>query len=360
VKAVVKTGRGEGRVELREVSEPEVRPGWVLLEVSGVGICGTDVHILHDEHPYWPPVTLGHEFSGRIAAVGSGVEGWVEGDRVVCEPHAGACGVCHLCRRGYHQLCAEKRSPGWGIDGAMARYVAVPAHLLHRIPDEVSDRAASVCEPTAISVSAIERVGIEPGDTVAVFGPGPIGLLTAMVARALGTDRVVVIGRSSSEQRLRVASELGLEVWNSSESDVVAVAQETTSGRGFDVAIDTSGAAAAIAAGVQMLRRRGRLCAVGVSGQETIEFPWDAALFRALDVAFSFSSSYTSGDRSLSLMRSGVLDVEPLTTVFPLENWREAFGAVEGREVVKALLSPNIDHPRYAGEETADESPGKE
>jgi L-iditol 2-dehydrogenase len=340
LKALVKTERGEGHLELRDVDEPQARRGWVVLEVIGTGICGTDLHILHDEHPYWPPVTLGHEFAGRVAEVGDDVEGWSPGDRVVCEPHAGACGVCHLCRRGLVQLCAHKRSPGWGIDGALARYVAVPAHLLHRVPDDVSDLAAAVCEPTAISASAFERAGVAPGETVVVLGPGPIGLICAMIARSLGAGRCVVVGRSSSRARLDVAEQVGLEVWDSGECDVVEAALSGTDGRGADLVVDTSGAGAAIADGVRMLRRRGRLCALGVSGADAIEFPWDEALFRALDVSFSFSSSYTSWDAALSLLSGGGVGVEPLITAYPLERWQEAFRALEQREVVKAVLTP--------------------
>lgn len=343
MKAVVKTQQADGYVELLNVDEPTPEPGWVVLEVVGVGICGTDIHILHDEHPYWPPVTLGHEFAGRIAEVGPEVEGWRVGERVVCEPHAGACGVCHLCRRGFVQLCADKRSPGWGIDGALARYVAVPAHLLHRVPDEVSDLAAAVCEPTAISVSAIERVGVNPGETAVVLGPGPIGLITAMVIRAMGADRVIVVGRSSSRHRLQAGAELGLETWNSEEVDVVEAARGATGGRGVDLLVDTSGAASAINSGVHMLRKRGRMCAVGVSGRQSMEFPWDEALMRAIDINFSFSSSYTSWNGALSLLRSGAVDVEPLTTTFPLERWEEAFQQLESRDVVKAVITPQPD-----------------
>lgn len=340
MKAVVKTQKAPGHIELLDVPEPAVRPGWVVLDVIGAGICGTDVHILHDEHPYWPPVTLGHEFAGRIAEVGPDVEGWGVGDRVVCEPHQGSCGVCHLCRRGFHQLCAQKRSPGWGIDGALAARVAVPAHLLHRVPDEVSDRAAVVCEPTAICVSAYERAGVAAGDTVAVFGPGPIGLICAMVARALGAGRAVVIGRSSSARRLEVAAGAGIEVWNSDERDVVQAALEATGGRGVDLVMETSGGGGAIDAGIRMLRRRGRFCALGVSGRKTLEVPWDQAMFRALDVTFSYSSSYTSWDGALALMRSDALALEALTTSFALADWQKAFDAVEARTVVKAVLEP--------------------
>jgi L-iditol 2-dehydrogenase len=339
MKALVKTRRGPGGLELLEVPEPQARPGWVVIAVTAAGICGTDVHILHDQHPYWPPVTLGHEFTGRIHAIGDGVEGWAEGDRVVCEPHAGACRNCHLCRRGYIQLCPEKRSPGWGIDGGLADYVAVPAHLLHRVPDGVDDRAAAVCEPTAIAVTATERVGIEPGDRVAVIGPGPIGILSAMVVRGLQASPVI-IGRASSAGRLAFAESLGFETWRVDEVDLTEAALGASDGRGLDVVIDTSGAASAIAAGVRMLRRRGRLCALGVSGQPDIPFPYDEALFRAIDLVCSFSSSYTSWDRALALIEAGTVDPAPLTTRFALTSWEQAFDAVERREVVKAQLTP--------------------
>jgi L-iditol 2-dehydrogenase len=340
VKAVVKTQRGDGHLALLDVDKPRARPGWVVLEVIGAGICGTDVHILHDEHPYWPPVVLGHEFAGRIAELGPGVEGWQVGERVVCEPHQGACGVCHLCRRGLMQICAHKRSPGWGIDGALARHVAVPAHLLHAVPEAVSDRAAVVCEPTAIAVTALNRVRVVPGDTVVVLGPGPIGLLCAMAARGMGAGRVAVVGRGTSARRLEAARELGLEVWRSDELDVVEAAREATRGRGADVVVDSSGSEDAIASGVRMLRRAGRLCAVGVSGRERLRVPWDEALFRALDVAFSFSSAYESWDGALALLASGAVRAEPLVTTFPLAQWEEAFRAVEERTVVKAVLEP--------------------
>jgi L-iditol 2-dehydrogenase len=337
--AVVKTERGPGHVALLDVPEPEVRPGWVVLEVSGAGICGTDIHIVEDEHPYWPPVTLGHEFAGRVAEVGDGAEGWAPGDRVVCEPHAGACGTCHLCRRGLVQLCAHKRSPGWGIDGALAPRVAVPAHLLHRVPDEVSDRAAAVCEPTAVCVSAFERMPAGIGETVVVVGPGPIGILAALIARATGAGRVILIGRGSSARRLDVAAGLGLEVWRSDERDVVSDALDATDGRGVDLVVDTSGAGPAIASGVRMLRRRGRMCALGVAAGD-VEFPYADAMHRALDLTFSLSSSPTAWDGALALMRSGAIDVEPLVTSFPLAAWEDAFAALARREVVKAVLTP--------------------
>ena len=219
MKALRKLAAADEHLELVEVPEPKPEPGWVVLEVTYAGICGTDLHIAHNQFPSWPPVTLGHEFCGRVADVGAEVEGWLPGDRVVCEPHSLACGRCHLCRRGHAELCAAKRSPGWGIDGGMAAQVAVPAHLLHRVPDAVSDLVAAMCEPTAIAVTAAERMPVEPGSTVAVFGPGAVGLLAAMVTRACGAGRTVVVGRASSRARLELAGELGFDTWEAGGTD---------------------------------------------------------------------------------------------------------------------------------------------
>jgi L-iditol 2-dehydrogenase len=340
VKALRKLSAADEELALVDVEAPAAPPGWVVLDVVYAGICATDVHIAHNAFPSWPPVTIGHEFVGRVAAVGLGVAGWEVGARVVCEPHSLACGVCHLCRRGFAHLCASKRSPGWGIDGGMARQVAVPAHLLHRVPDALGDVAAAMCEPTAIAVTALERTPVLPGETVVVFGPGPIGLLTALVARACGAGDVAVVGRASSAARLALAGELGLDTIDSTATSVADGVAARTEGRGADLVIEASGSAEAIASGIAALRRRGRMCVVAVSGRPTLEVPWDLGMSRALDISFSLSSSWSSWDGALALMGRGALDPTPLATVFPLGEWRAAFDALERRRVVKALLDP--------------------
>jgi L-iditol 2-dehydrogenase len=126
---------------VREVPTPPIRDDdWVLIRVKAAGVCGTDLHIWHDQFTYWPPVVLGHEFSGEIVETGPKVRNFKAGDRVVAEPHSLACGLCENCRQGRIQLCEHKRSPGWGIDGAFADYVTMPETLLHRIPGDMSWR----------------------------------------------------------------------------------------------------------------------------------------------------------------------------------------------------------------------------
>lgn len=342
MRALRKPAKGVHALVLERVPAPRPRPGWVVLDVRLAGICGTDLHIVADEFASWPPVTLGHEFTGTIRELGEGVTGWTVGQRVVCEPHALACGRCHLCRRGLAHLCADKKSPGWGIDGGFAEQVVVPADLLHPVPESVDDVAAGLVEPLAIVVTAFERTPVPPGGTVLVLGPGPIGILAALTATATGAGQVALVGRPSSAGRLALAADLGVEVWDSSRCDVPDTAYARTRGRGVDLVVETSGAAEAIAQGIGALRRQGRMCVLGVPGPEPIPVPWGLAMNRAVDIAFSLSSSWSSWDAALALLARGVLDARPLASVFPLTDWEQAFAATRTRAVVKALLDPHI------------------
>lgn len=340
MKALRKLAAADEHLTLVDMPEPVARAGWVVLDVTYAGICGTDLHITHNAFPSWPPVTLGHEFTGRIQAVGPGVHGWAVGDRVVAEPHSLACGTCDLCRRGYAHLCPHKRSPGWGIDGGFAEQVAMPAHLLHHVPESVSDIGAGLAEPTAVVVTAYERMPVEPGSAVMVFGPGPIGILAALVAQAAGAGETVLVGRSSSAGRLELARSLGLTVWDSHALDVAAAARKVTEGRGVDLVVETSGSGEAVASGLAALRRRGRMCVLGVGSAPTEPVPWGLAMDRAVDVSFSLSSSASGWVGALALLARGAVDPAPLATVFPLESWAGAFEATTARTVVKALLQP--------------------
>lgn len=332
----------DDHLELVEVPVPRAAPGWAVLDVIYAGICGTDVHITHNSFPSYPPVTLGHEILGVVAEPGDGVT-IPPGTRVVCEPHSLACGTCHLCRRGHAELCAAKRSPGWGIDGAMAARVAVPAHLLHAVPDAVGDRAAALTEPTAVVLSGYERTPVPPGGVVLVVGPGPIGILAALVARACGAGRVVLVGRPSSNARLELAASLGVETWlddGTGPSPAERIRDETA-GRGADLVVESSGSAGGIATCIDAARRRGAMLVLGVPDGRAVEVPWGVAMNRALDVTFSLSSSWSSWDAALALMATGALDPAPLATVVPLHRWEDAFAALAARTAVKALISPN-------------------
>jgi L-iditol 2-dehydrogenase len=233
----------------------------------------------------------------------------------------------------------------------MAAQVAVPAHLLHVVPDEVTDQAAALTEPTAIVLSGYERAPVPVGGTVLVVGPGPIGILAALVARAAGAGRVVLAGRPSSKGRLELAAALGIETWlddgspDDGSSGIADRAHAGTAGRGADLVVETSGSAGGIATCVRAARRRGSMLVLGVPDGPSVEVPWGVAMNRALDVVFSLSSSWSSWDAALALMAAGAVDPAPLATVFPLERWEDAFAAFAGRTAVKALIDPSVEPP---------------
>jgi L-iditol 2-dehydrogenase len=344
MKAVVKYSKGKGMIEMREVPEPGVGAGEVLIEVKAVSVCGSDLHIFHDNHPYWPPVILGHEFSGVIAEVGDGVNGWKAGDRVVSETRTGACGVCYTCQSGFRQVCDQKRAYGIGINGAYAKYVAGPASLLHRLPDAIPFDAAATMEPIAVCVTSIlERCGLQAGESVVITGPGPIGLISVAVAKASGAAGIVVNGRNLDEGiRFEKARELGSDVTvNVDTTDPVERVLALTDGLGADVLIETSGGAAAISQAFEMVRRLGRICAIGISGKQEVPIPYDRGIFKALRYDFCFSSSWTAWERSIRLVSRGLLPAEKLITHrLPLEKWEEAFHLLESLQAAKVILVP--------------------
>ena len=344
--ALVKTAKGKGLIELKEVPVPEIAGDEVLIEVKAAGICGTDLHIYHDEFPYWPPVILGHEFAGVIARVGKNIEGWKPGDRVVGEPHTLACGKCWLCRMGNRQLCPSKRSPGWGIDGCFARFMRYPEPaLLHRLPDGLAFEEAVFVEPAANVVhDVLERARVEPADVVAVIGPGPIGFMAAMAVKACGASKVCLLGAAVDEEvRLPAARRIPVidHVWNVQKNDVVSRIVDLTAGRGADLVVEASGTEAGIVLGLELVRKMGRFSAIGLTAREKIPFPYDAAMFKAVDFFFNLSTSYSSWDTAISLIASKKIDVKPLVThKGGLDRWADFFDALDGKKGIKGIFLP--------------------
>ncbi len=344
MKALVKTAKGIGNIELRDVEAPRPKDDEVLIQIAACGICGTDIHVKNDNFPYWPPVTLGHEFAGTILEAGKDCKVMEVGDRVVAEPHTKACGQCSLCRTGNIQICAEKRSPGWGIDGGMAEYICYPEKLLHRIPDHMTWDQAAVVEPVANIVSdLLERTRVEAGDVVVVQGPGPIGLMAAMAARAVGASEVVLIGTPGDlAVRFKKAEELGFtHLVNVAETDPVEYVANLTGGRGADVVVECSGSPRAIPLIPDLLRKLGRVCVIGLTGGKKVELEWDKFAFKAATVVFNLSTYYTSWDKTIDLIASGRIEAEKLVThKMKLEEWEQAVEAIESLEAIKVVLVP--------------------
>ncbi|MFQ5762609.1 MAG: zinc-binding dehydrogenase [Candidatus Bathyarchaeia archaeon] len=344
MKALVKTAKGEGHVELLNIEQPSIAGDEVLLRIDAAGICGTDLHIYHDKAYYVPPVTLGHEYAGTVVEVGPRVESVKEGDRVT-SPATIPCGECHLCRIGSPNRCiGHKRILGAvGSDGAFASYMKVPARILHKIPKGISAEEAATIEPAACAVHAVaERMKVDVGDCVVVLGPGPMGLLALQVAKAEGASPVIVAGVESDVQRLRTAEQLGADVIVNVEAENLRqTVEKHTQGLGADVVIEASGAAAAQRDCFDLARRRGRVCLLGLSGT-SVNVTLDKVIEGELDIVGSWGTLWTSWRKALNLLSSGRVKVAPLIgSRLRLEEWEKGFKLMEDRVALKVLLMPS-------------------
>jgi len=339
MKALVKTRRGVGNVELLDVLEPAAGPGEALIEVQACGICGTDINIYYDRSETRPPVIMGHEFSGIVRELGAGVEHIRVGDRVVSETTVWSCGVCRYCRMGCYDICPKRLGLGRGGNGAFARYLVMKAVMLHHLPGDVDFIAGALTEPLACCVhAATEFTQISAGDLVLVTGDGAIGLLSLQVAKASGAT-VVFCGHH--EERLALARDLGADfAFNTTEQDPTARVKELSDGYGADVVLECSGSAAAANMGLDLLRLRGQYTQVGLFGRAvTLDFGKVAT--KELKVAGSFNQQWTSWERALRYLREGTVRTRPLVSdILPLSRWQEGFASYEKRKASKVILVP--------------------
>ncbi len=336
--AVVNFAPAKGSVEIRELERPSIGPDDVLLEVANVGVCGSDLHQWTADHS-WPvnyPVVLGHEFGGRIVAVGNQVTGWQEGDRVVSETAAVIDGNSPLSRQGLYNLDPKRKGFGYGVNGAMTRYVRVPARCLHRVPDQLPFEQACLTEPCAVAYNAVlVNSLIRPGDRVIVIGPGTIGILCAAMAKLAGAE-VAVLGLDTDHGRLLVARQYGCDT-------VVGDATEWANrydGLGADCVIDAAGHSATLALALKYVRPNGQITKVGW-GPQPMNFSIDPLVQKNVTLQGSFSHNWPIWEKVISLLASGKLDVRPIIGgVWPLEEWRTAFNEMHSGKVVKSVLRP--------------------
>ena len=256
--------RGPHAVAIESVPEPKAPgPGQVTLHVERAAICGTDSsEWAHGPHLCRPPVILGHEFVGRVVAVGAGVEGIALGDRAVSGAGV-SCGACSWCRAGRTNLCAGYFTLGLHVDGGLAELVNTPAAICRLVPATLSDESAALAQPLAVALHAVRRSGAAPGDTVAVIGVGGIGAFIVAGAAARGIAPLIAV--DVDDERLATARALGATVTlNVTGKDTAQAILEATGGEGAHVVIEASGAPTAPAAALASARRGGRVALVGL------------------------------------------------------------------------------------------------
>ena len=336
--AVVNYARAADSVEMRDVAVPSISEDDVLLEVGAVSVCGSDLHQWKGTHG-WPvnyPVVLGHEFAGTVVEVGARVRGFAEGDRVVSETAAVINPDSPLTRRGLYNLDASRRGFGYGVDGAMTRFVRTPARCLHRLPDHLTFDRAALTEPCAVAYNAVvNNADVQPGSRVVVLGPGPIGILCGVMASLQGAS-VAIVGLERDRARLAVAEQYG---FTPLVDDPTAWAM-VSDGLGADGVIDAAGVSATLNLALKIVRPAGWICKVGW-GPEPFGYSLDPLVQKNVTLRGSFSHNWPVWEAVLGLLASGRLDLAPLVGgIWPLSAWHDAFEAMHSGQIAKAVLKP--------------------
>jgi len=329
---------GNEQIRIGECTPAPPGPNQVQIRVSHCGICGTDLHVFHGkmDHRVTMPAVIGHEMSGAIEAVGSRVSGWAAGDRVTVRP-LDPCGACPACKAGHSHICQKLKFIGIDAPGAMQGLWTVPAHTLHRLPDSLSMEQGALIEPIAVACHDVRLGGVKAGEYVVVQGGGPIGALVALVAMNEG-GRVVV--SEINPFRIKLLRELGVEVVNPMETDMVALVEEQTGGAGADVVFEVSGSNAGAETMTKLPRTRGRIVVVAVFGDPP---PVDLFKFFWREVVMLGARVYEPQDfdAALELATSRKLPIDKIiTNTCPLDQLEWGFRQLEkGGEVMKVLVA---------------------
>ncbi len=318
MKAAVWYKAGELKVE--DVSEPRPGPDEVKLRIKACGICGSDLHeyksgpflIPRKPHPLTGraggPIILGHELSGEIVEIGGAVKGWSPGDRVAVNPLI-YCGKCYYCERAQHVLCTSLGTYGLATDGAFAEYAVFSSRSLIRLPPSISDEMGAFVEPLAVALHAVARSRLRLGETVAVVGAGPIGLLVAQASKASGARTVVVV--EPLEARRRLALENGADrAIDPASVDVGAEIASLTDGLRADIAFDCVGTQTSFDGCIKLTGRRARICVVGLA-LKPIEVPFLRLWGHEKEIVFS-SGYEDEFETAVSLIADGRVEVKSL------------------------------------------------
>lgn len=342
MKALAKVKPRPGYVKLISADKPSIKSDEVLIGVKATAVCGSDVGIYDWAAPFrWLslPLIIGHEYAGDIVEVGEAVTAFHVGDRVTGLAALG-CGACLDCRMGRSNICINRKNLGLHLDGAFAEYVKVPARYVQRLPDNVSYVEATPTEVIATAAHAVmERTAISPGSTVAILGPGPVGLFTLQFVKLFNVKKTIITGLTSDQKRLKIAEELGADIIiNVSEEDPIRRIKEETGGAGADFIFEASGSPIALQQAIRMIKRGGEIIVIGFSSK-TVEIAPVDLVRGAVALKGIYANTVETFKRVLELMGSGKIRVKPLIThKLRLEEATRAFKTVKSREAAKVVF----------------------
>lgn len=330
---------GEKHVEAGVLEKPGIKDNEALIKVSYAGICGTDMMIYSGKHPRAKaPLAMGHEFSGVIEDI-KGESSFKVGDRIVVEPTI-SCGHCVACKSGNSHVCDTLGLIGIDWHGGFAEYVTVPLHRLHKVPDTLSDAHAALAEPVAVGIHTIRRSNVKVGDTVAILGAGPIGLIVGLAAKLAGAGKIFI--SDISPFRLGKARELGFTTVDAKENDVVQVVKEATNGVGADVVFEVAGTNITTQQMIDVCRTHGQIVVVSVFKQKPIV---DLASMHFRELSLNTTRCYSTADfaTAVNMMATGQIDVAPLIShQLPLDDIKKGFELMGNpEESLKILFNPS-------------------
>lgn len=338
-----------GDVRVEEAPEPVCGENEVKIRVRNCSTCGTDVKIFKNGHPnITGQRVMGHEVAGEVVEVGAGISGWQIGDRVQVIA-AVPCGECHECAKGWMEVCQNQTSIGYQYDGGFAQYMIVPQQVLavdglNLIPDGVGFDEASAAEPLACVINAQQQLNIEPGDTVVVFGAGPIGCMHIRVARGIHqVGKVILIDINAERLKMSADAVAPDQVVDASMSDPVQAVLAATDGRGADVVITASAANVTQEQAIEMAARNGRISFFGglPKASPTITCDSNKVHYRQLHIHGANGSSPAHNKQALAQIASGGVVVKDLINArLPLERALEAFDIVASGRAIKVTVEP--------------------
>lgn len=328
-----------------DLPDPSPGPNEVLVEVAACGVCGSDVHGYDGSSGRRiPPIVMGHEAAGVVAALGSDVSRFVKGDRVTFDSTV-YCGQCEFCRAGQVNLCDDRQVVGVSCGeyrraGAFAEYVTVPEHIVYKLPESLSFAEAAMLEAVSVALHAVALSSVEQGRSALVVGAGMIGLLILQAARAAGSRPVILADLDPT--RLQLGTDLGADkVVNTSETDLVPAVAELTGGRGVDVAFEAVGQSETVAAAIDSVRKGGSVVLVGNIARE-VSMPLQNVVTRQIRLQGSCASAGEYPE-AMALIASGKIQVKPLiSSVAPLDEGPRWFERLHAREpnLMKVVLDP--------------------
>jgi threonine 3-dehydrogenase len=341
MRALVKERPGPG-FELKRVPVPKIGPTEVLVRVLMAGICGTDIHILNwdkwSQSRITPPLIVGHEFMGEVAAIGAAVHSVSVGDRVSAESHI-SCGACLLCRTGQEYICEHVRILCVDRDGAFADYVAVPEHNVWRLDPAVPDAWAAVFDPLGNAVHTVMAAGVS-ARSVIITGVGSIGLMAIPVARAAGAARVIAV--DINPQKLAVAKLLGADaVFDGRDPSLRDKVLDLTAGHGADVLLEMSGSGQAINQGLSMVRNGGRAALLGLPADNVSLNLAENIIFKGLTVlGINGRKMFETWYQMEAMVTTRRVDLSSIIThIVPLERFQEAFDLLKEGKAVKVVMN---------------------